>query len=417
MNIFVRSASWLALEKGMRVASGILVTASIARYLGPDSYGVLSVVMGTLAVFAAGAAMGADHINTAELSTRNLWSSMQFLSSALLARLLWSLACLVGLVIFVFYDDRSHAQLYLIGALIIPASALGIFANKIQADGEFSLYAKLSCAAMLLGAVVKLMGVFKEYDLAYFAAASVFDAVATVVLLGYWVYAGSTVPATELLPKWRAARAYINLCAPTAIAAILVALYLRLELFMVNSLLNGTSTGLWAGVVMFLAPWRMVASSVMVIANRHIAQSGINIESYDEKIVKLIRFMLLVSLVCVLLNTLLAKAVVPLLLGDKYFEISGVIGIVSLTLIPLFMGAVQDVWIAHQRTTSIVLKKVVIGLPLSFGILYFFIITYGLNGAAYGMVFSYFTTAVGLNLFYDRRFLVLQLRSIGVKHD
>jgi Na+-driven multidrug efflux pump len=124
--------------------------------------------------------------------------------------------------------------------------------------------------------------------------------------------------------------------------------------------------------------------------------------------------MLLVSVFASLFNSLIALVVVPVLLGDEYREIHGVVWIASLTIIPLFLGAVQEVWIAHQKTTSIVLKKVIVGLPLSFVLLYVFIATWGLKGAAFGMVVSYFVTAVVLNYFFVRNFLVLQLRGIGL---
>jgi O-antigen/teichoic acid export membrane protein len=123
--------------------------------------------------------------------------------------------------------------------------------------------------------------------------------------------------------------------------------------------------------------------------------------------------MFLASIIAALLNIVVAVAIVPLLLGEKYIAIKEVIWIASVALIPLFMGSVQEVWIAHQRTTSIVLKKVIIGLPISMGFLYLFITSYGLHGVAFGMVASYFTSAIIMNYLYDRRFLRLQLSAIG----
>lgn len=412
--MFAKSASWLMFEKILRIASGVLVTAAIARYLGPNSYGYLAVILGTVGVVTAGATMGAGHVDISELSVRDSAGSMRFLSSAILARVLWSVICLLLFLAFIFFEHASAPHLYLLVSLLVPISALTIVAKKIQADGDFARYSQLSCFVIAIGAVVKLVGIYQENSIGYFVFAAVLDGFLSVVILGAWVFVKNKISFRELVPEWRVSKSYLRLCFPTAISAVFVAIYFRLELFMVSSVLDGAAAGLWAGVMMFITPWRMVASSILTIANRHLSKGGVNGGNYEDRVVRLIKFMLLVSVFASLFNSLIALVVVPVLLGDEYREIHGVVWIASLTIIPLFLGAVQEVWIAHQKTTSIVLKKVIVGLPLSFVLLYVFIATWGLKGAAFGMVVSYFVTAVVLNYFFDRKFLVLQLRGIGL---
>lgn len=409
-----KSAIWLILEKASRVVSGLFVTAAVARYLGPESYGTLTVVLGAVAVFAAGASMGAEQINTAELSTRNPSDSMAFLSSAITARIIWATFCLASFLMLLSIAPTSNNYLYIMAASLIPMSAFSIIANKIQADGDFAKYSQIGCVSILISAVVKIFGIFIKSQITYFIAAAVIESVIAISMFTWWVLKKNQLPLKNLLPDWSVSREYFRLCLPTAISAVLVAIYLRLELFIVTSLLDKKAAGLWAGIMMFITPWSMVAASILPIANRHLSQYGVGMADYETKIVHLIRFMLIVSILAAFLNVVAVSFVVPIILGDEYVEITGPLWIASVALIPLFMGSVQEIWIAHQRTTSIVIKKVIIGLPISTGSLYLFVNKFELYGAAFSMVFSTFSTAIVMNLLYDKNFIRLQLNAIGI---
>ena len=104
-----------------------------------------------------------------------------------------------------------------------------------------------------------------------------------------------------------------------------------------------------------------------------------------------------------------------ILLGTRYAQATPIATVCSLALVPLFLGAAQDVWLAQRRRTSVVLRKVVIGIPLSGALLWVGASQAGLIGAAIGMVLSYLATAILLNAVLDREFLAIQLAAIGVR--
>ncbi len=412
-NSHSKSAIWLFLEKVLRVASGLFVTAAVARHLGPGSYGSLAIALGTVAVFTAGASMGAEQINNAELSTRNWENARKFLISAILSRLFWASAFLIIFLIFLFINSQSDDTMYFIVAACIPISAFSILGNKLQSDGDFVRYAQLSCVAIIMSGAIKVVGIVQQSQVQYFAAAAVFDVAVQAAVFLAWIIRQNGFIFFQCKPHLATALAYIKLCMPTAASAIMVAIYLRLELFMVNELIDAKAAGLWAAALMFIAPWNMVASSILPIANTSLAKSGINEDNYDDKIIKLIRLMLIISVIPIFFNSLFAIYISSFVLGDKYNDIRYIVIIASLSVIPIFMGSVQEIWIAHQKTTKIVLKKIILGLPISVILLYYLIGEFGIYGVAIGMVTSYFFTAIFLNYLFDRRFLKLQLSAIG----
>ena len=408
---------WLLIEKILRIISGIFVSTAVARHLGPESYGILAVAIGTISIFSAAAAMGADHINVSELSKRSEAGKWMFLFSALITRFLWSIFCFSFLIIVILLKPPENEIIYLILAGLIPMASFSILGNKLQSDGYFFQYTVLCCTAIIVSATFRVVGILLSASIQYFAVVTLLDSVIISVVFAIFLFTRKDFNQSYLNPQWSEVKRYFLLSFPTALSIAMVALYLRLELFVIDFLLGKTAAGLWAASMIFVTPWGMVASAILPVANRWLSQYGSNTEDHQIKMIKLIRWMFLLASIAVIFNILAVTTLVPLLFGDKFHQVREVVWICSFAIIPLFMGSVQEIWLAQRRTTRIVLKKVLVGLPLSGGLLAIFSTNWGLTGVAIAMVISYFSTALLLNIIFDRSFYVIQLRALGLNHD
>jgi O-antigen/teichoic acid export membrane protein len=144
MNLNTKSFLWLLIEKLARIVSGIFITAAIASHLGPGEFGKLVVALAVVGIFAAGSSMGADHINTAELSRRSPSQSIEYLKSAIIVRLLMALIFVVLFIIYIHISKISGENAYLALLPLIPMAAFAMLGNKIQAEGGFNNFAKIA---------------------------------------------------------------------------------------------------------------------------------------------------------------------------------------------------------------------------------------------------------------------------------
>jgi O-antigen/teichoic acid export membrane protein len=408
------TAGWLLAERILRVANGLLVSSAVARHLGPGQYGDLAVAIGTVTVFSAAAGMGADHVNVAEFC-RDGNNRDRFLASAILARAGWSLAVLALLCGFLLLTRPADLLLYAIVGCSVPLTSLTIIGSRIQAEGHFRAFAVVSALALIAGAVVRVVGVLIGMRVHYFAAAMLLDALIVPAVQSAYLILTSRVAGSSFRPDWSEMRRYLALCAPTAIAAALVAFYFRIELFVVRLTLGGGAAGLWSAAMMFVTPWTMVVATILPMVNRDLSARRHDASDYEAAIVKAIRILAGLALSACAVNVTAVSLLLPHLLGSQFDAISGFIWILTLTLLPLYMGSVQEIWIAHRRTTTTVLAKVIVGVPLSSGLLFVLAPRWGLKGAALAMIISYFSTAGILNLVFDRGFARLQLRAFGVR--
>jgi len=401
--------SWLLLERMLRVVSGVLVSTAVARYLGPASYGTLAVSLGVVGVASAAASMGADHVNLAQLSRQ---PGPGFLASALIARMLWSAVCALALVGVAAIVWPGQLQLFVVLGGMVLATAPLVFVHQMYADDQFRGATAFGIAAIVVAVAARLAGVAWHFDLAWFAACAVLESAATVLAAGVWAWRrGAWRPSSASLVQ--AAR-YLQLCLPTLASAVLVALYFRIELLVVDSVLGAAAVGTWSAAMMFILPWNMASAAILPVVNRRLGTLSGEPTASRALMVKLVRVMLALSGACVLANIIAVQFAVPLLLGPRYADAARVATIASLALVPLFLGAVQDVWLAQSGRNAVVLRKVLVGIPLSVALLWTGASRAGLAGAAAGMVVSYLVTAILLNAVLDRGFLNIQLAAIGV---
>ncbi len=410
-----KAFSWLMAEKLLRVLNGLVVTAAVARYLGPETYGILSVALGALAVLNAAATMGADHVNVSELAKRQSEGGAGFLASASLARLLWSLACVAGMLAFVGIARPEAGTLILQLTAVIPVVVFGIFGDQLLAHGKYREFAMLSSAAIVVGALIRLVGIALEADVAWFAWAVVAESVLLVVLLIGGAIRLTGLRRAEFRVDGASAWTYFRLCLPMAASTTLMVLDSRLELLVIDALASNTAAGLWAAAQMFVLPWSMIAVSIVASANRGLAGVQDQPDVYRRRMVQLIRRMALAGCAAAAFNVLAAYLVIPLLLGGRYAQAIDIVSITSLLIVSTFVSVVQEISIAHRRATYVVLKRVLLGLPLSMALLVLLLPRFGIVGAAYGAVLSKYMMAFVFNAMFDREFMDLQLEALGLR--
>lgn len=410
----IRQASWLLLEKLLRVASGLLVSTAVARHLGPADYGLLAVAVGAIGVAVAAANMGADHVNLAELARGD---APGFLASALWVRCGWAVCCALAVwLVASGIDTSAPAAVWTALLGVVLAAAPQILTHQLYADGRFATASALAIAGVLTGAAARIAGVVLGLDLTWFAWCFTIEAVA----LGGGVLLWFSATDRRWRPtavRWADARRYAVLCAPTVVSAVLVALYFRIELFVVGGVLGAEAAGTWAAAMMFILPWNMASAALLPVVNRRLMLRRPEDGPADATMLRLLRLMVVAGAGCAMVNLVAVPWVVALLLGDRYAATVTIAAIGSAALVPLFVGAVQDVSLAQRRRTGVVLRKALVGIPLSIGLLALGASQGGLAGVAVGLLVSYFITTGPLNAWLDPDFFRLQLAAIGWRRE
>ena len=113
---YFKNTSWLLGEKILRMFVGLFVGVWVARYLGPDQFGLLSYVQAFVGLFGAIAALGLDGIIVRELvkddSKRDILLGTAFVLQLVGALLV--LAILSVAINFTSNDEYTNVLVFII---------------------------------------------------------------------------------------------------------------------------------------------------------------------------------------------------------------------------------------------------------------------------------------------------------------
>ncbi|GAG26105.1 unnamed protein product, partial [marine sediment metagenome] len=118
---YFANTSWLMAEKIFRIAVALSVGIYVARYLGPERFGVLSYAMSVVVLFSALSSLGLNGILVRELVNFPKKRD-EFLGTAFILKLAGSGLVLILLSITLYFmgDDRqSNLMIFIIAAGLI----------------------------------------------------------------------------------------------------------------------------------------------------------------------------------------------------------------------------------------------------------------------------------------------------------
>mgnify|MGYP000271253161 FL=1 len=405
-----KSGAWLITERVLRLLNGLIIYAAIARHLGANDFGLLNIAIGIASIFSAFSGMGADSYNLSEIK-KNYHQKESFIGSAILIRAAFSILSISALLITSLIYPEIRGLLIILTPLII-VSALSIFQHNLLAEGHFSTFAKLSCTSIFISFTIRAIGIATNQKLSFFAYTAIIEGIILALLC--IKHSNGLSYLALCLKKWKFEnlKKYYKDCLPTAVSALLISVYFKLEVLLIAKWIGADASGKWAVLTLVLTPWSMISAALLPIFNNQLASMDPLSEIYKKSLSKVILKFSALALFAVLVNTLFSFFVLDKILNEEYSDIFEIIPIASLAILPMFLGGLQEISIAHRRTTKIALVKVIIGIPFSVLLLYFMIQWLGLLGAGISIVISYSFTAVALNYYTDKYFLRVTLSSL-----
>ena len=181
---YFANTAWLFAEKILRMVVGLFVGVWVARYLGPERYGLLSYAQSFVGLFGAIATLGLDGIVVRELvkdeSKRNL-----LLGTAFLLKLFGAIMVLIVLAIAIKFTSNNqfaNILIFIIGSATIFQSFNVIdlyFQSKVIS--RYVVFTNMLSLAM--SSIIKIGLILYQASLIAFALMVPFDSI--ILALGY----------------------------------------------------------------------------------------------------------------------------------------------------------------------------------------------------------------------------------------
>jgi PST family polysaccharide transporter len=388
----IANTGWLFVDNLVNVATGLLVGAWVARYLGPAQYGIFNYALALVSLLIPIVVLGLKDIVIRDI-VRSPEDKDEILGTAFGLKLAGSLLAL-GLVIGVGQITRPEDVLIrwlvaiLAGRFVFEALSQTLdywFQSQVQA--KFTVWAKN--IGLLLSALVKIGLILSEAPLITFAWASLFEVFMFTVTLAALHRISQQTMFTWRVSFLRAKRLLRNSW-PLIISNLAIIVYMRIGQVMLGNMAGEEVLGVYSAATRLSELWYFIPMAISSSVFPAIVLSREN-ESYivyGKRMQVFYDIMAGIAYVIIIPLALLAPLIVTILFGSDYIEAGPILRVHVWAFIFISLGVSRSRWLIAENMIRFDMLATVLGAVVNIGLNFLLIPRYGGLGAAWAVTIS-----------------------------
>ena len=395
----VDNIGWLFFDKVLRMGVGLLVVVWVARYLGPQQFGMYSFVLAFIGLFGAFAGLGLQSIVVRDI-VRDPACKEETLGTAavlLLTGCLLAYGFTLGTIFWLRPDDTLAMWLVAIlgSMMLFKASEVAVYWFESQVLSKYTVW--VQNASFMVFAAVKVALILGNAPLLAFAWATMAEAAMVALLL--LVMLGLRGPGLQKL-KVSLARAKVMLTDswPLMLSGLAIVVYMKIDQIMLGQMLGDEAVGIYSAATRISEVWYFIPMMIVASVFPAILDAKKHSEAlYYQRLQRLYDLMVWLSVAVALPMTFLAAPIVALLYGPAFAEAGTVLAIHIWASVFVFLGVASSQWFIVENRQIFSFQRTILGTAVNIFLNFIFIPRFGPVGAAVATVAAQVTAA----WFYD----------------
>jgi len=403
--IYLHNTSWIIGEKVFTLCIGIFVTALLARFLGPELFGILAYALSMVAIFSTAGHMGLSGLVVREIVKKPEFRPEILGTTIVLKFFGYALGFCILVVYSFIYEEYQSVEFWIL--LIVGSSLffqpLSVFDFWFQALVQSRLTAIARSSALILSAVFKIILVILGAEVVIFAYAYLLEVVLAGVFLLFLYQYSSEIS----LFSWRysSSRAKVLLGQGWMVlcGALFATIYLRIDQVMLKWFVGVEEVGIYAVSAKLSETWYFVPTAIVAsLFPRLIILKETDSYHYQLRLQQIFELLFVIALGVAILVSFLATPLISLFFGERYLASAPILAVHIWAAPFIFMRAAFSKWILieHALMFSLItqgfgaLANVVLNLLL--------IPHYAGYGAAFATLLSYAMASYFSLFFYKK---------------
>jgi len=363
---YFANTSWLFLERGVRMMTALLVGVYVARYLGPQNYGLLNYAGTFVSLFAVFASLGLNEIAIRNLvrDERNKESLLGTVFILKLLGVLLAIGIIYITVLFTSNDRFTNLLIYIIAfSMLFQPFNVIIFYFKAKVLSKYIVYVNI--IVLIISSGIKLYFIYIKAPLLYFVVLSLFDSLMLAIGLNIMFRKQKLTIFRWKFDKMLAVE-FLKDSWPMLLATVTVVIHFKIDIIMIKEMINNEAVGNYAAAVRLSEFWyfipSLIASSLFPAI---INAKKISNELYYGRLQKLCDLMALMSIIIAIPITFIANDIINLLYGSKYNQAGEILIIHIWSALPIFAGIVTGKWFVVENLQKYIFLIQIIGVSIN----------------------------------------------------
>ena len=381
----IANIGWLGADRILRMGGALLVGTMLARYLGPDNFGIFNLANAIFVLFNTVSTLGLDYLVVRDV-VLHPETNHDLLGSAALLKAVASVVTTLAAIAFAWLMHPGEPVLVGMVALLSVAAITQAFDVVDFFFQGKTLSQHTVLPKLLVFVVVNLLRLLAIYR---HASVLVFVELAAVeIAAGELALLASYLRFPHAIPAWRASavrmRSLLRQGLPLMLAGLLVMLYMRVDQVLLGYLAGTRTVGLYSAAIRLSEIWYAVP---VLICNSFMPRLLLSFSDdrkhYEQRLQTLYNLLVAVSVALAIATLPVSRWVVMLIFGKAYLPAAGILNVHIWTGVFVSIGVLGGQQLIHEQMQMVELRRAALGMVVNVGLNLLLIPRFGALGSAW----------------------------------
>jgi O-antigen/teichoic acid export membrane protein len=387
---------WLFAEQVLRMVAGFLVGVWVARYLGPEKFGLLSYALAFVSIFQGIAKLGLDGIVVRDL-VRETEKRDVYLGTSFWLKLIGGVITFLIITIILFIQSIPTSNFFTETNIYILIIAFGIIFQSFevidfyyQATVQAKYISIRKIIQLVLSSIIKIILVLIKADLIWFVLVTLFDAI-SLAIFSWLIYKSQGLPNFLKYFDMDVGKGLLRDSWPLLINSFLTLIILNnINKIYLSNIHGSFSVGIYSSALSIANIWTIITVTINSSLSPAITSAKLNNkELYNERILNLMRILLLISFLSSIATYFFADFLILKLYGYEYNQAIPLLKILAWSNIFIFLGNTSWQWYINENKQQLAVYRLLFGSIITITIGYFLILKFSMYGAVFTTILSY----------------------------
>ena len=413
-----RNLYWAVLGKVVTLLGGLFVGILVARYLGPEQYGLMSYVISYVSLFQIFASFGMEGIEVREMSKDGVDVNL-ILGTVFRIKLILAIITVILVIGTALIFETSSFTIFLIViySFSIILNRFSVIRSYFTAIVWNEYIVKTEISRTILGAIIKIILLLCKAPLWIFVVASVFD---IVLLSAGYILAYQTKIASMSLWKYdrNIAKYFLKQSFPLMLSGAAVVIYQRIDQVMIGNMIDKEAVGQFSVAARFVEVLifvpTIIAQTITPVLVKLWNQSDKNL--YKQRVQLFMNVTIWGCLLLALFVFIFSDKLIIYTFGREYIPAIALLQVMVFKTFGIALAATSGQIIVIEELQKYAVIRNILGCFTCIGLNLLMIPILGVIGAAYVSIIATIVSGCLSHLFIPqyRSLFYMQIKAISL---
>jgi Membrane protein involved in the export of O-antigen and teichoic acid len=399
------NTAWLFTEQVLRLIAGFLVGVWVARYLGPEKFGLFSYALAFVSIFQGIAKLGLDGIVVRDLVQEPEKRDV-YLGTSFWLKLIGGVITFLIITIILFIQSIFTSNFFTETNIYILIIAFGIIFQSFEVI-DFYYQAKVQAKyisirriiQLIFSSIIKICLVLIGADLIWFVLVSLFDII-SLSIMGWLIYRSQGLPNFVRYFDIEIGKKLLKDSWPLLLSGIAISIYMRIDQVMIKNMLGDREVGLYSAAMRLVEVWYFIPMIITQSVFPAIVNAKkISEDLYYKRLQQLFSLLIWMAIFIAITISIFSKQIIYFLYGEKFTEASIVLAISVWASLFVFVGVGSSKFLLAENLQNLAFYRTFYGMIINIILNFILIPSYGIQGAAIATLINQAAVAYLFDMF------------------